>query len=147
MSGSTDYAYQGDRATSLTTKVGGIVTAASSVSYDYAGRATSRVAASTEVEGFVYAPQPPEREAVMEFWGCSRWNGTTTMLQGGFLLSLAVAALFGGAVVVTIPWRPRSRLSKLPRREALWIGLMMISASLGMLSLVIPPMLGFNRCP
>jgi uncharacterized membrane protein (Fun14 family) len=83
----------------------------------------------------------------MEFWGCARWNGTMTMLQGAFLLSLAVVALFGGAVVVTIPWRPRSALSKLPKREALWIGVMMISASLGMLSLVVPPMLGFNRCP
>jgi len=54
VSGSTDYGYQGDRATTLTTKVGGIVTAASSVSYDFAGRATSRVAASLEVEGFVH---------------------------------------------------------------------------------------------
>ena len=54
VSGSTDYAYQGDRATSLTTKVGGTVTAASSVSYDYAGRATSRTSSGIELDGFVH---------------------------------------------------------------------------------------------
>lgn len=83
----------------------------------------------------------------MEFWGCTKWQGTTTVIQGGFLLTVAMAALLGGVVVITTPWRPRSSLAKLSRRDALWIGIMMISASLGMLSLVIPPMFGFNRCP
>jgi hypothetical protein len=42
------------RANSLTTKLGASVIAASSITYDHAGRATSRVAASLEVEGFVH---------------------------------------------------------------------------------------------
>jgi hypothetical protein len=48
VSGETDYAYQGDRATTLT----GALTA--SISYDHAGRATSRTAGGPEVEGFVH---------------------------------------------------------------------------------------------
>jgi RHS repeat-associated protein len=46
--GVTDYAYQGDRATALT----GALSA--SISYDHAGRATSRSAGGPEVEGFVH---------------------------------------------------------------------------------------------
>jgi hypothetical protein len=84
---------------------------------------------------------------MMDFWGCTKWIGTTTFLQGIFLASVAISALFGGAIVLTIPWRPSSSLSKLPMRQALWIGLMMIIASLGILSLVVPPILGYNRCP
>ncbi len=48
VSGTTDYGYQGDRATTLS----GALTA--SIAYDFAGRATSRVAAGLEVEGFVH---------------------------------------------------------------------------------------------
>ncbi len=48
VTGTTDYAYQGDRATTLT----GALPA--SISYDHAGRATSRVAAGLEAEGFVH---------------------------------------------------------------------------------------------
>ena len=48
LSGSTDYAYQGDRATSLTGALSAVI------SYDYAGRATSRSAGGPELEGFVH---------------------------------------------------------------------------------------------
>ncbi len=48
VSGTTDYGYQGDRATTLT----GALTA--SIAYDFAGRATSRVAAGLEGEGYVH---------------------------------------------------------------------------------------------
>jgi RHS repeat-associated protein len=48
VSGTTDYGYQGDRATTLS----GALSA--SIAYDFAGRATSRVAAGLEVEGFVH---------------------------------------------------------------------------------------------
>ncbi len=48
VTGTTDYGYQGDRATTLTGAL------AASIAYDFAGRATSRVAAGQEVEGFVH---------------------------------------------------------------------------------------------
>ncbi len=48
VSGTTDYGYQGDRATTLTGAL------AASIAYDFAGRATSRVAAGQEVEGYVH---------------------------------------------------------------------------------------------
>jgi hypothetical protein len=48
VTGTTDYGYQGDRATTLT----GALPA--SISYDHAGRATSRFMGSAEVEGFVH---------------------------------------------------------------------------------------------
>ncbi len=48
VTGTTDYGYQGDRATTLT----GALTA--SIAYDFAGRAAGRVAAGLEVEGFVH---------------------------------------------------------------------------------------------
>ena len=48
VSGSTDYAYQGDRVTTLS----GALNA--SISYDHAGRATSRSAGGPELEGFVH---------------------------------------------------------------------------------------------
>jgi hypothetical protein len=82
----------------------------------------------------------------MEFWGCVKWSGVATYLQSVFLCLLAGSGVVGGIIVVTIPWRPGSALSKLPTSQALWIGVMMIAAGLGMLSLVIPPMFGFNRC-
>ena len=48
VTGTTDYAYQGDRATTLT----GALSA--TISYDHAGRATSRTAGGPELEGFVH---------------------------------------------------------------------------------------------
>jgi len=48
VSGTTDYAYQGDRATTLSGALG------ATISYDHAGRATSRVSGGLEVEGFVH---------------------------------------------------------------------------------------------
>jgi hypothetical protein len=92
-------------------------------------------------------PQLREKVTEVDFWGCTTWLGNTAFLQGIFLASVATSAFLGGVVVVTIPWRPRSSLSKLPMRQALWIGLRMIIASLGMLSLVVPPIVGYNRCP
>jgi YD repeat-containing protein len=50
VSGSTDYAYQGDRVTALTLTGA----TAATMAYDHAGRVTSRVTASVEVEGFVH---------------------------------------------------------------------------------------------
>jgi hypothetical protein len=49
VSGVTDYAYQGDRATTLTT--GAVSTA---LGYDFAGRTWSRTSGGVEVEGFVH---------------------------------------------------------------------------------------------
>ena len=83
----------------------------------------------------------------MEFWGCSRWNGTTTMIQGAILSLLAVAGLIVGLLVISGPLRPKSVFSKLAPLQSTWMGAFVLFASLGMLSLVIPPMLGFNRCP
>jgi hypothetical protein len=48
VSGTTEYGYQGDRATTLSGAL------AASIAYDFAGRATSRVSAGLEVEGFVH---------------------------------------------------------------------------------------------
>jgi hypothetical protein len=83
----------------------------------------------------------------MEVWGCSRWNGTTTMIQGALLSSLAVAGLIVGLLVISAPLRPRSVFAKLAPLQSTWMGAFVLVASLGMLSLVVPPMLGFNRCP
>jgi hypothetical protein len=77
---------------------------------------------------------------------CVKWSAENPEVAPVLLCLLAASGILAGLVVITAPWRKRSSLAKLPTLQLIWMGVFSLFASLGLLLIFLPPLLGVNRC-
>lgn len=77
---------------------------------------------------------------------CVKWPAGYPEVAPALLCLLAASGILASLFVLTAPWRPRSAFARLPRLQLAWMGAFSLFASLGLLLIFLPPLLGFNRC-